>query len=213
MKKESIMWGIIIIFFVLAIVLYPALPDKIATHWNAAGEADGYMPKSSGLFFIPFLSLFLLGLFLLIPKIDPLKANIEKFRKYYDGFVVFLLLFLFYIYILSLVWNFGIRFNMTRMILPSMGLLFYYLGIMMENAKRNWFVGIRTPWTLSSDRVWDKTHKLASKLYKAAAAAALFGIFFDGNAIFLIIAPIVIANFYLIIYSYLEYRKEVNFKK
>lgn len=212
-NARSIMWGIILASFGIAIVLYPSMPGIMATHWNASGEVNGYMPKSSGLFLMPFVSLFMIGLFLLIPKIDPLKANIEKFRKYYDGFIVFLLSFLFYIYVLSIAWNLGIKFNMTHMILPSMGVLFYYVGILLENAKRNWFIGIRTPWTLSSDNVWDKTHKVGARLYKAAGLAALLGIFFGKYAIFILIAPIIIVNVYLIFYSYSEYIKEIEVKK
>ncbi len=208
MKKQSIMWGIIFISFVLGIALYPALPERIATHWGANGEVNGYAPKSFGLFFMPMLSLLLVGLFLLIPKIDPMKANIEKFRAYYDSFIISFLLFLFYIHILTLAWNFGIRFNMTLAILPAISLLFYYIGIMFENAKRNWFIGIRTPWTLSSDRVWDRTHKLGASLYKAAAFTALLGILFEKYAVFFLIIPIIFVSIYLVIYSYLEYRKE-----
>lgn len=207
------MWGIILVSFAVGIALYTAMPEKMATHWGAAGEVDGYAPRSFGLFFIPILSLFLLGLFLLIPKIDPLKANIEKFRKYYDGFIIILLLFLFYVHALTLAWNLGIRFNMATALLPAMGLLFYYLGIIMEKAKRNWFIGIRTPWTLSSDRVWDKTHKLGAKIYKVIGLAALPGILFGKYAIFLLIALTFFSSVYLFLYSYWEYRKEIGIKK
>lgn len=212
-NARSAMWGIVLASFIMAIAFYSLMPENMATHWNTSGEVNGYMPKSSGLFLMPFLSLFMIGLFLLIPKIDPLKANIEKFRKYYDGFIVSLLLFLFYIYILSIVWNLGIRFDMTQMILPAIGVLFYYIGVLMENAKRNWFIGIRTPWTLSSDIVWDKTHKIGAKLYKAAGFCALLGIFFGKYAIFFLIVPIIISSIYLVIYSYVEYIKENRLKK
>jgi uncharacterized membrane protein len=208
MKKTGyIMWCIIFISFALAIALFPSMPEKMATHWNTAGEVDGYMPKIYGMFLMPFISLFLLGLFHLLPKIDPLKANIEKFRKYYDWFIVFMILFLLYIYILSLAWNIGARFDMGTMILPAMGLLFYYLGILMENAKRNWFIGIRTPWTLSSDKVWDSTHKIGAKLFKAAGILAFAGIFLGEYALFLVLIPIVLISFCLIVYSYWEYKK------
>lgn len=212
-QEQKIMWGVILVSFVLAFALYPEMPEEMASHWNASGKVDGYIPKFLGVFLMPFLSLFMAGLFLLIPKVDPLKANIERFRKYYDGFIVFMLMFLLYIYILTLVWNLGFEFNMTRMILPSVGLLIYYLGILMENAKRNWFIGIRTPWTMSSDRVWDKTHAIGSRIYKAAGLIALVGIFFETYAMFLFFIPIVFGNIYLVVYSYLEYRTEMEAKK
>jgi len=88
------------------------MPDEMASHWNFKGEVDDYLPKFWGLFLMPIISLGLFLLFLLIPKIDPLKANIEKFRKYFDGFMVLMMVFLFYIYLLSIIWNLGKRFDM-----------------------------------------------------------------------------------------------------
>ncbi|MDD5082760.1 MAG: SdpI family protein, partial [Dehalococcoidales bacterium] len=90
------------------------------------------------------------------------------------------------------------------------GILLYYCGILVANAQRNWFVGIRTPWTLSSDRVWEKTHRLGGRLFKAAGVLALLGIFLPGYAILFILIPAVVIAFWTIVYSYLEYRKEAK---
>ena len=84
----------------------------------------------------------------------------------------------------------------------------YSIGILLEKAKRNWFIGIRTPWTLSSDKVWDKTHKLGSKLYKYAAVFPLLGIVFQNYAFYLTIFSLVGVSLYLVVYSYLEFKKE-----
>lgn len=209
MKKiDYLSIGIILFSFVLAIEFYPSMPEKMATHWNEAGSSDGYMSKFYALFLMPSLSFLIYILFLLFPKIDPMKTNIEKFRKYYDGFIVIMLSFLLYIYILSLIWNLGFRFNMTLAVFPSLGFLFYYVGILSENAKRNWFMGVRTPWTLSSDNVWEKTNKLAGKLFKIGAIFAFLGIFLPDYALLLILVPIVFMSIYVTIYSYLEYQKE-----
>lgn len=205
---QSIMWGIILISFAIGIYFYPALPERIASHWGANGEVNGYMSKFWGIFLLPFLSIFLLIFFLLLPKIDPLGANIKKFRKYFDGFIIVFLVFLFYIYVLTLAWNLGVKFNMLLMILPTLGVLFYYLGIMMEKTKRNWFIGIRTPWTISSDNVWNKTHKIGGTLFKISGIIAIIGINFGSFAIFFIIVPIIFSTLYTVIYSYLEYQKE-----
>lgn len=186
------------------------MPDKIASHWNGQGQVNGYMPKFWGLFLIPIISAGLLLLFILIPRIDPLKSNIEQFRKYFDGFVVLIMVFLFYLYLLTLFWNSGFRFNMITFLSPALAILFYYTGILIENAKRNWFIGIRTPWTLSNNIVWDKTHKIGGKLFKIAGLLALLGIFFGNYAIFFIIAPVIIVSIYTVVYSYLEYQKEIK---
>lgn len=207
-KSEIIIAGIILLSFVIGAYFYSQMPEKIASHWNAQGEVDGYMPKFWGLFLMPFISIILLLLFILIPRIDPLKANIEEFRKYYDGFVVLVILFLFYLYLLTIFWNTGTRFNMIHFLAPAFGVLFYYCGILMEKAKRNWFIGIRTPWTLSSERVWDRTHKTGGKLFKIAGIIALLGIFFERFAILFILAPVILVAVYTIAYSYFEYQKE-----
>jgi len=109
---------------------------EMASHWNIEGEADDYMPRFWGLFLMPIVSLGLFLLFILIPRIDPLKENIRKFRKYFDFFIVLIMLFLFYIYLLSIFWNLGFRFNMGQLMVPALGILFYYCGILVENARR-----------------------------------------------------------------------------
>jgi len=209
-KTHIIILGIILVSFIVAIYFYPSMPDRMASHWNAKGEVDGYMPKFWGLFLMPIVSLGMLLLFILIPKIDPLKKNIEKFRKQFDMFIVMIILFLLYIYVLTLFWNLDYRFNMTRMIIPAVGILFFYVGFLVEKAKRNWFIGIRTPWTISNEEVWEKTHKLGGKLFKAAGIIALFGFFFERFAIWLVLVPVISVSVYLVVYSYFEYKKQVK---
>ena len=208
MKKTTIFaLFIIILSFVISIYFYPSFPDQVASHWNSQGEVDGYMGKFWGLFLMPIISLAILLLFLAIPKIDPLKNNIKKFEKYFDGFIVLILLFLFYIYVLTVLWNMNIVFNMTQMILPALGILFFYCGILIENAKRNWFIGIRTPWTLSNEKVWNATHKLGGKLFKIAGILAFIGLFFQKFALLLFIVPVLVFSLYLVVYSYLKYKE------
>ncbi|RLJ01660.1 MAG: hypothetical protein DRP10_03550 [Candidatus Aenigmatarchaeota archaeon] len=209
-KNEIIILGIILFSFLFGIYLYPQMPEKIASHWNVQGQVDGYMSKFWGLFLIPLISAGLFLLFIAIPKIDPLKTNIEKFRKYYDGFITLIIIFLFYLYLLTIFWNMGIRFDIIQLLAPAFGILFYYCGILTENAKRNWFIGIRTPWTLSNDAVWDKTHKIGGKLFKISGIVVLFGIFFRNYALFFILVPVILVAIYTIIYSYVEYQKELT---
>ena len=157
-KSELIAVGIVIILFAVGIYMYRQLPDTIASHWNAQGQANRYMSKLWGVFLSPVISVGLVLLLVAIPRIDPLKANIEEFRPFYDRFVVLFMVFFFYFYLLTILWNSGMRYNFVQVLAPAFGGLFYYLGVVIEHAKRNWFVGIRTPWTLSSENVWDKTH-------------------------------------------------------
>lgn len=208
MRNNWIIISIIILLsFAIGIYLYPQMPEKMASHWNIKGEVDNYISKFWGLFLMPFISLGLFLLFILIPRIDPLKANIEKFRKHFDAFVVLVILFLFYLYLLTIFWNFGVRFKMSQFLAPAFGILFYYCGILIENAKRNWFVGIRTPWTLSNEKVWEKTHKIGGKLFKIVGIITVLGVFFPNYTFFFVLIPVILVAVYTIIYSYFEYKK------
>jgi uncharacterized membrane protein len=211
-KTTLIALAMVSVSFAAGILLYPRMPDMVASHWDMQGDANGYSSKAFSVFLLPALSTLLLFLFLVIPKIDPLGKNIESFRKYYDGFILAFMAFMSYLYLLTILWNTCCRFNMSQALAPAFGLLFYYLGILTENAKRNWFVGIRTPWTLSSDVVWDKTHKIGGRLFKAAGIIALFGALIPQYAIFLLLVPVMSVAAYTVIYSYVEYSRE-NKKK
>ncbi|KKQ68339.1 MAG: hypothetical protein A3F95_03045 [Candidatus Nealsonbacteria bacterium RIFCSPLOWO2_12_FULL_39_31] len=209
MKKPYIFCLVIILFsFALAVFYYPAMPEKMASHWNANGEVNDYMPKFWGLFLMPLVSLIIFGLLVLIPKIDPLKENFAKFRKYFDWFIVLLEIFLLYIYILTLIWNAGIRFDFTPAIIPAIAALFYYVGILTEKSERNWFVGIRNPWTLSSEAVWKKTHNLGGKLFRIAGLIAFLGILFPKYSFLIFILLVIFFAIFINFYSYFEYKKE-----
>jgi uncharacterized membrane protein len=209
-KSEIIIIGIILLSFVVGIYFYPQMPEKMASHWNAQGEVDGYMSKFWGLFLMPLTLVGLTLLFFAIPRIDPLKVNIEKFRKYYDGFIILFSIFILAAHFQIILWNVGIKIS-PNVILPiGLGLLFFYSGILCENAKRNWFIGIRTPWTLSNDVVWDKTHKIGGKLFKVAGVVSLFGIFFQNYALLFVLLPLILVAVYTIIYSYVEYQKQMK---
>ncbi len=201
---------LIIAAFVISVYVYPAAPDEVPSHWNAKGEVDGYMSKFWGLFILPIIMSLLFPLFLILPKIDPLKKNVMKFINYFHGLIIVLFCFFFYIHVLIIFASFGTIFNMTVMIMPALGLMFYFIGIVTENAKQNWFIGIRTPWTLSNEKVWNKTHKLGGKLLKLMALLAIIGIFFGEWGIWLFIVPVLALSFYLVAYSYFEYQKETK---
>ena len=209
-KNEIIILGIILLSFIVSNYFYPQMPEKIASHWNAQGQVDGYISKFWGLFLMPIILVGLALLFVAIPRIDPLKANIEKFRKYYDGFIILFLIFMLSIHFQVILWNLGIEINPNVIVPIGLGLLFFYIGILCENAKRNWFIGIRTPWTLSNEKVWNKTHKIGGKLFKIAGVIALMGVFFQSYALFFILTPVILVAAYTIVYSYFEYQKEMK---
>ena len=204
-------FSLIAIAFLVGVILYAQLPDPMPAHWNAAGEIDGYMSKFWGVFLVPVITIVLVPLFLVIPNIDPLKANIAKFRGVFNWFIVIFVAYMLFIYALTLAAALGIQFNMTVMLLPVIGLLFIGAGYMMSKAKRNFFIGIRTPWTLSSDRVWNETHRLGSTLFIACGVLAILGSFFGGMAAFwLMLVPLIVSSVFLVVYSYVLYRRETK---
>lgn len=194
----------------LSVVVYPRLPEQVASHWNAADQVDGTMPRFWGAFIMPIITLGMLGLFLVIPAIDPLKANIARFRGTFNVFILLIVVFLLYLHVLTTLWNLGLQsFRMSTAMLPAMGLLFVFVGLLLRRAKRNFSIGIRTPWTLSSDAVWDKTHRLGAVLFVVSGVLAALGAFIPGpRAYLLVLAPVLASTLILVVYSYVLWRAE-----
>jgi uncharacterized membrane protein len=192
-------------------LLWGRLPDPMASHWSANDQVDGSTSKFWGVFMMPVMSLGMLALFLLIPSIDPLKANIAKFRPTFNVFILLLILFLGYLWALTILWNLGrTDFKMSLALLPALGLLFIFIGLLLRKSSRNWFIGIRTPWTLSSDQVWDETHRIGSVLFIASGILAMAGSLFGRLAFWFVFVPIIGSTIFLTIYSYVLYRRETR---
>jgi uncharacterized membrane protein len=210
-KNATILAMIIILATTLVgVALWPSLPERMASHWNINNQVDGYMTRFWAVFMLPIIAAGLFLLFLIVPLIDPLKENIAIFRGTFNTFIVLLVGFLVYIYLLTLAYNLGFTFNMGTAMLPALGIFFYFAGIMIGKARRNWFIGIRTPWTLSSDKVWAETHRLGAILFKASAVLTVVGVFFGSYAFWFIILPLLGSSLFLVVYSYVLFRREAN---
>ncbi|MBR9679199.1 MAG: DUF1648 domain-containing protein [Nanoarchaeota archaeon] len=208
MKKINLLlMSVISLSVMVSVLVYPNMPDSMVSHWSIGGVPNGFMPKIAGLFLMPVISVFITGLFLLIPKIDPKKKNIKKFRKQYDLFIFIIIFFMLYIHLLVILWNLGAVFSIIQFLSPAFAVLFYYIGILFSKAKQNWFIGIRTPWTLSSKRVWDKTHRKGSFLFKVVGVLSIFGVFFSDFALFFLLVPVLFSVVFLFIYSYFEFKR------
>jgi uncharacterized membrane protein len=193
---------LVLAFYVLAGIFYPQMPETMASHWNAAGEADGYTGRFWGMFLFPFIVTGVSLLLLAVPSIDPLKANIRKFIGVYGWFVMLFLAFFLYLYVLTILWNLDYRFNMTQLMMPAAGLLFVFMGILIMRAKRNYMVGIRTPWTLANDEVWDRTHRLGGRLFIAAGLLTLLSAFWPALTVWVLMGSILAAALVSVVYSY-----------
>ena len=207
-----IVLSLIAIAVIAGALLWNQLPEQMASHWNVNDQVDGYMPKFWGVFMMPLVVLGMFGLFIALPNMDPLKANIAQFRGAFNLFIVLITVFMLYIHGLTLAWSLGYQdFEMSAAMLPFLGILFIAIGYMLRQAKRNFFIGIRTPWTLSSDSVWDKTHQLGSVLFMASGALAFIGGFLSGQiAFWLLFVPLLGSTLFLVIYSYILYRNETK---
>jgi uncharacterized membrane protein len=198
----------ILVSVAVSIYLFPQMPDSMASHWDASGEVNGYMSKFWGLFLMPMVAFGVLILFAVLPALDPLKKNFEAYRDAYNELVLVLLLFLLYIHAMSLIWNLGVKYDMSQMVVGAIGLLLIFMARLLRKTKRNWFVGIRTPWTLSSDTVWDKTHALGYQLFRIAGIISLLGVFAPQYMMLVMFVSIFGAVIVTVVYSYVVYRKE-----
>lgn len=199
----------VLIFAATAVGIYllPQLPDPMPSHWDAAGNVDGYMSRTWGVLLLPVITTGLTVLLLVIPRLDPLRANIEKFRGDYNWFVVGFVAFMVYVYLLTLAAGMGHQFDMNLLLLPAMGLLFIGIGRMLRDARRNFFIGVRTPWTLASDQVWDATHHLAARTFTLGGVVAIVGAFLGTAGVWLAVMALMIAAIVPVVYSYFLWRK------
>jgi uncharacterized membrane protein len=208
MKKTQVASIVLItLSFFAGAYVYPSLPENVASHWNAGGEVNGYMPRFWGVFLLPALTALLVLFMSLLPRLDPLRENILRFRGQYERFILVFTLFMTVIYAHTLSWNLGARLDTMVVVSAGTAFLFWEVGGLMEHTRRNWFIGIRTPWTMSDDGVWERTHRLGGKMFKACAAFALLGAVVPQYALLLILAPTLLTAAYTVLYSYLEYRK------
>ena len=186
---------------------YPALPERVPSHWDLQGRVNGYSSRLFAVAFVPALMLALTGLLLWLPRIDPLRENYASFRGSYEGTIAALDVYILYVHSLILASGVGFAFNFTQLLVPSFGALFVALGVAMGRVKRNWFMGVRTPWTLSSDEVWDRTHRFAGKAFSAAGAITFTSLLFPDLAIWLLLVPVSTAGIGSIAYSYWIYTR------
>jgi uncharacterized membrane protein len=191
----------------VSVVAWPDVPEQMATHWNAAGEVDGRMGKVVGLALIPALSAALLAMFAAIPRVDPLGENIAAFRATYDWFVVVFTAYMVALHAGIVAFNLGYEFDFVALVVAGVAALFWVVGVVLTRAERNWFVGIRTPWTLSSDAVWRRTHDLGARLFKLSAVLALVGAVVSDYAVYFVVGPALATAVVTFVYSYVLYER------
>ncbi len=196
-------------FFATGAFFYPHLPAEVASHWNTAGQVNGYLSRGWGAFLIPIIFLVIALIFAAIPHIDPRRENIAKFRGAYNWFVAAIALFFYYVYLLTLLPSVGYQIDIVKALIPAYAVLLFIIGSVMPYTHPNWFIGIRTPWTISSDTVWRKTHRLGGILFRVSAIIGLIGLFFSARVgIWFLVVPLIASVITVVVYSYVAWEGE-----
>lgn len=209
--QPRIEWPLLLLIFLwvaLAVVLYPRLPARVPVHWNLAGQVDRYGPKLTGVFGPPLGALVLYFLLVFLPKLDPLRSNYQRFAVAYRTIRWVMVFFFFALGLVTLAAGLGYPVSSTKlMVRLALGLLFIVFGNLLPRLQRTWFVGIRTPWTLSDDEVWRQTHRLGGYLWVTAGVLSIPFALAQGfwNEVFFVVFAILVL--YPVPYSYFVYRR------
>jgi uncharacterized membrane protein len=200
---------IVVAAFVASAVVYPRLPETMPTHFDMSGQPNGWSSRLFGAWIMPLFLLFMWGLVRVLPAIDPRGDNYAKFGGAFEGIIVSIMLFMLGIHIVVLRASLGHPVAMQHVLPVGIGVLFIVIGNLLPRARPNWFVGIRTPWTLSSDRVWEKTHRLGGRVFVAGGVIITVAAFASAKwAQAILVTVITLCTATVLIYSYLEWKRE-----
>ena len=207
--RKWIPLALIVAAWAISLAVFERLPDRIPTHWNMQGEVDGWSGRAIGAFGLPAMMIAIWGLCYWLPAIDPRRESYAKFRATYDLVVAAIIALMLLVHAAVLGTSLGHDIPVAMIIPMLVGGLLVLIGNLLPRARPNWFFGIRTPWTLSNDRVWERTHRIGGRVMVLAGllvAATAFaappwpGILIPVAAVGAAIVPIV--------YSYVVWRGE-----
>lgn len=210
MKPDTSKYAVFLLLAVLVTITgygFTQLSGDIAVHFDSSGQPDSYMPLIPGLLMLPGIGVITFLFFRVLPKIDPLGDNYESFEDLFELLKLLLVGIFTYLQGLIVAWNLGYRYDASLMVVPVVFSAYLLAAKIMEEADRNWFIGIRTPWTLSSDRVWEETHEKTAPLMKLAAVVSLAPAVFPGYSVYFYTVPAVLIAVFSTLYSYWSYRK------
>lgn len=204
-------WVLIAAVFAFTAVVFNRLPATIPTHWNAHGDVNDWSSRVFGAWMSPLLMLAVAIILPNLPKIDPRQANYEKFRPSYDLVVNAVITMLGVLHVAMLGSALGWPISMRRLAPLMMGVLFITLGNVLPRARPNWWFGIRTPWTLSNDRVWERTHRVGGYLFVGAGVVLALLVFLPWTmALPIIVGCCVAVSATPLVYSYIVWKQETK---
>jgi uncharacterized membrane protein len=193
----------------LSIWAYPSLPPTVATHWSLRGTPDGFSSRLVAVFIGPVLIVGITLLFNVLPKFDPRRENYAKFMSTYWLFANAVIAFMLIIHGIVIATGLGYTVRVDRLMPLFIGLLLVVIGNYLTRVEPNWFVGIRTPWTLSSDTVWRKTHRTGGGLMVLGGLIVATAAFLPHSALLpLLIAALIVAAVVPVVLSYVLWKRE-----
>jgi uncharacterized membrane protein len=214
-QKEWLYLILLLIPFIFIALYWNDFTDKIPVHWNFSGEIDKFTQKEIGVFLIPGLNVIFYIMFLLLPKIDPRKDNYTLFRTSYNVLRLSIIGFLFFINIIVFLSSLGYKLNVGYIVIFLTLVLFLIFGNFMGKLKSNYFVGIKTPWSLENQDIWNKTHRFSGKLWVSLSLIMIVITFILPLNIltvfyFIYIAVIVLVPIFYSYILYLSFKKQNN---
>ncbi|MGX1374478.1 putative membrane protein [Priestia megaterium] len=195
----------------LTLVALPHLPATMPIHWGANGEADGFATKINAMILTVGIMVLIYFIIAFVPRIDPRKENYKYFSKTYNIVLNAVLLLFFFVNMSTILQGLGYNVPMSHIAPIMAGLVFIIIGNYLQRVRSNYFMGIRTPWTLSNETVWKKTHRLSGKIFFIGGLLILISAFLpDGYKSVIMWGSIVLCVAVPYLYSYLAYKKEMN---
>ena len=211
MKKHVFPLGITLLTLVAWLIALPHLPATMPIHWGANGEADGFATKINAMILTVGIMVLIYFIIAFVPRIDPRKENYKYFSKTYNILLNAVLLLFFFVNMSTILQGLGYNVPMAYIAPIMAGLVFIIIGNYLQRVRSNYFMGIRTPWTLSNETVWKKTHRLSGKLFFIGGLLILISAFLpDGYKSVIMWGSIVLCVAIPYLYSYLAYKKEMN---
>ncbi len=193
------------------ILAYGHLPPVVPTHWGLHGQPNGWSSRLVAVVFPPALTLALWALLLVLPQIDPRRRNYALFIGFYRALRLALVLLMAVLYATALLSGMGYHVSIPTVTTIAVSGLIIFLGNFMGRLRHNWFVGIRTPWTLANEEVWRQTHRVGGRLFVIGGFLPLAGLFFSPAAAFvLLMVGVLGAALLSVVYSYLVYHRVVG---
>ena len=211
-KITLVIGGILVALNLIAgFLAYPHLPEKVPVHWNIAGEVDRWGSSWQGAFMIPLIILGLYLLFIFLPKIDPKKKSYIQMGRAY-GSITLVIMFVFtIIYFGTLGATMGYLENLPSIVMIGVGTMLLVIGNYMGKLKHNYFVGIRTPWTLANEEVWYKTHRMAGPFWMVGGLLYIATSLMASSYLMIaIVITIFILVFIPTVYSFVIFKRLVN---